>query len=109
MFIDGQWADSESSEIIGVENPANEESVATIPAGTVNDARRALEAAKRALPKWADLPPIERAKFLHKLADAIVARRDHLARIVTLEQGKPLKEAIGEIGATETFIRYAAE
>ncbi|MBV9488620.1 MAG: aldehyde dehydrogenase [Verrucomicrobia bacterium] len=109
MFIDGQWVDGESTDAIEVENPANEETVATIPAGTVNDARRALEAARRALPKWADLPPIERAKLLHKLADAIVARRDHLARIVTLEQGKPLKEAIGEIGATETFIRYAAE
>lgn len=109
MFIDGQWTHGESSQAIEVENPANEETIATIPAGTAGDARRALEAAKRALPKWAELPPIERAKLLHKLADAVVADRDRLARIVTLEQGKPLKEAIGEIGATETFIRYAAE
>ena len=109
MFIDGHWVDGESSQTIEVENPANEEIIATIPAGTAKDAQRALEAAKRALPKWADLPPIERAKLLHKLADAVVANRDYLARIVTLEQGKPLREAIGEIGATETFIRYAAE
>lgn len=109
MFIDGQWVNGESSQTIEVENPANEEIIATIPAGTAKDAQRVLEAAKRALPKWAGLPPIERAKLLHKLADAVVANRDHLARIVTLEQGKPLKEAIGEIGATETFIRYAAE
>lgn len=109
MFIDGEWVNGESSQTIEVENPANEEVIATIPAGTARDAQRALEAAKRALPKWADLPPVERAKLLHKLADAVVANRDHLARIVTLEQGKPLKEATGEIGATETFLRYAAE
>lgn len=109
MFIDGQWVDGDASETIEVENPASEETIATIPAGTVKDAQRALEAAKRALPEWADLPPIERAKLLHKLADAVIANRDHLARIVTLEQGKPLKEALGEIGATENFIRYAAE
>jgi lactaldehyde dehydrogenase/glycolaldehyde dehydrogenase len=109
MYIEGEWIQGESFELIEVENPANEQIVATVPAGTVNDAQRALEAAKRAQPKWAALPPIERAKLLHKLADGILTHRDHLARIVTLEQGKPLKEAIGEIGATETFIRYAAE
>ena len=109
MYIDGQWGNSEASETIEVENPANEEIIATIPAGTINDAHRALKAAKRAQPKWAALPPIERAKLLHNLADSILAQRDHLAQIVTLEQGKPLKEAIGEVGATETFLRYAAE
>ena len=109
MFIDGRWVEGDASQTIEVENPANEEIIATIPAGTAQDAQRALEAAKRAVPGWADLPPIERGKLLHKLADAIAANRDRLARIVTLEQGKPLKEAIGEIGATETFIRYAAE
>ena len=109
MYIDGQWSNGESTETIEVENPANEEIIATIPAGTVNDAQHALEAAKRAQPKWAALPPIERAKLLHKLADAVLAQRDHLARIVTLEQGKPIKEALGEVGATETFLRYAAE
>src|SRR5438105_7999720 len=109
MYVDGQWSNGDASGIIEVENPANEEIIATIPAGTENDARRALQAAKRAQPEWAALPPIERAKLLHKLADSILAQRDHLAQIVTFEQGKPLKEAIGEIGASETFIRYAAE
>jgi len=109
MYIDGQWCNGEVSQTIGVENPATEEIVATVPAGTASDANRALEAAKRAQRQWASFPPIERAKLLHKLADAILSERDRLARTVTLEQGKPLKEALGEIGATENFIRYAAE
>jgi lactaldehyde dehydrogenase / glycolaldehyde dehydrogenase len=109
MYIGGQWSNGEAAQTIGVENPANEELLATVPAGTANDAQRALEAAKNAQPKWAEIPPIQRARFLHKLADAILARQDHLARIVTLEQGKPFREAVGEIGATENFIRYAAE
>ncbi|MBV8377011.1 MAG: aldehyde dehydrogenase family protein [Verrucomicrobia bacterium] len=81
MYIDGEWSNSESSETIEVENPANEETIATIPAGTVNDAQRALEAAKRAQPKWAALPPNERAKLLHKLAGAILAQRDHVGHV----------------------------
>jgi lactaldehyde dehydrogenase/glycolaldehyde dehydrogenase len=109
MYIDGEWTGGEARGSIEVENPATEEVIATIPAGTAEDAERALQAAKRAQPKWAALPPIERAKYLRALADAILRERDHLARVVTLEQGKPLKEAIGEIGATENFIRYAAE
>jgi lactaldehyde dehydrogenase / glycolaldehyde dehydrogenase len=109
MHIDGQWMVGNSSGTIEVENPATEEIIATVPAGTREDSQRALEAAKRAQPNWAALPPIERAKLLHKLADLILVHSAHLARIVTLEQGKPLKEAIAEIGATETFIRYAAE
>ena len=109
MYIDGQWTSGRAAQAIEVENPANEQIIATVPEAAVEDAQHALEAAQRAQPKWAALPPIERAKLLHRLADAVLAHRDALARIVTLEQGKPLKEAIGEIGGTENFLRYAAE
>jgi lactaldehyde dehydrogenase/glycolaldehyde dehydrogenase len=75
----GSYRRFKASESNEVENPANEEIIATIPSGTVNDSQRALEAAKRAQPKWATLLAIERAKLLPKLADSILAQQDRLA------------------------------
>ena len=82
---------------------------ATVPAGSVNDARAALEAAKRAQPAWAALPPIVRSGYVSDLAAAVRREKAHLARIVVLEQGKPLNQAEGEIDAVVTFLTYAAE
>lgn len=109
MFIDGRWTRGASSDLSDVENPATEAVVATVPDGTVDDAVAALEAARRAQPSWAALPPVERAKLVFALADAVRTHADALARIVVAEQGKPLNQALGEVGATETFLRYAAE
>jgi lactaldehyde dehydrogenase/glycolaldehyde dehydrogenase len=61
MYIDGAWTDGRSRERIAVENPADESVVGTVPAGTPEDAVAALEAARRAQPAWAALPPIVRA------------------------------------------------
>lgn len=109
LYINGQWVDSTSPETIPVENPATEETIALIPAGTPQDAERALEAAQRAQRAWAALPPIRRASLLHTLADLVVRDRDKLARVITSEQGKPLRESFEELGGTETFLRWAAE
>jgi lactaldehyde dehydrogenase/glycolaldehyde dehydrogenase len=109
MYIDGAWTDGRSRERIAVENPANESVVGTVPAGTPEDAVAALEAARRAQPAWAALPPIVRAGHVLDLAAAVRRDRARLARIVTLEQGKPLNQAEGEIDAVATFLTYAAE
>jgi lactaldehyde dehydrogenase/glycolaldehyde dehydrogenase len=109
MFIDGRWTSGASSARTEVENPANQRVIATVPEGTADDAVAALEAARRAQPAWAALPAIERGRLVAALADAVRAHADQLARIVVGEQGKPLNQALGEIGATETFLRYAAE
>lgn len=109
MFIDGRWTNGASSVRTEVENPANEAVVATVPEGAADDAIEALEAARRAQPAWAALPPIARGRLVSALADAVRANADMLARIVVAEQGKPLNQALGEIGATENFLRYAAE
>jgi lactaldehyde dehydrogenase / glycolaldehyde dehydrogenase len=109
MFVDGRWTTGASSSRTEVENPASEAVVATVPEGTAEDAIAALEAAKRAQPQWAALPPVERGRMVSALADAVQAHADALARIVVAEQGKPLNQALGEIGATQTFLRYAAE
>ena len=109
MRIGKEWRADRSGAAIEVENPATEETIATIPNGTSQDALDALEAARAAQPAWAALPPIERAGYVLALADAIAGHADQLARIVVAEQGKPLDQASGEIGAAETFLRYAAE
>jgi lactaldehyde dehydrogenase/glycolaldehyde dehydrogenase len=109
MLIDGQWTQGSARDVFEVENPANQRIIGTIPQGGVEDAEAALKAARRAQPAWAALPPFERAKLLFALADAVKANDGVLARIVVAEQGKPLNQAMGEIGATETFLRFAAE
>jgi lactaldehyde dehydrogenase / glycolaldehyde dehydrogenase len=108
MFIDGAWVYATGRGEIAVENPGNEAQLGTIPDGTAEDARAALESAHRAQPAWAALPPVERAALVKKLAHAVAARAEDLARIVTLEQGKPLTQARDEIGAVVAFLTYAA-
>jgi len=109
MFIDGQWTVGQAQDTMVVENPATEAIIATIPQGTAGDADAALAAAAKAQPGWARLPAIERARLVQDLADAVRANDDALARIVVAEQGKPLDQALGEVAATQTFLRYAAE
>ena len=109
MLIDGEWRPALAGGRILVENPANENPIATIPEGQAADAEAALAAAAAAQPAWAATPPIERAAYLHDLADAILRETEPLARCLTQEQGKPLHEARGEVGAAANFIRYAAE
>jgi lactaldehyde dehydrogenase/glycolaldehyde dehydrogenase len=76
--------------------------------GAADDAADAVAAAHRAQPAWVARPAVERAALVTKLADAVIARSEDLARLVTLEQGKPLAQARGEIGAVVTFLKYAA-
>lgn len=109
MYIDGAWVGADRAERIEVENPANERTVATIAEGSADDAQRALEAARRAARAWARVPAFERGRLVARLADAVAADADRLARIVVAEQGKPLDQALGEVGAAENLLRYAAE
>ncbi len=109
MYVDGAWVASSSSALIEVENPANEQLIGQIVEGTPEDADAAVYAANAALPAWAARPAIERAAFVRALADAMERDTHRLATLVTAEQGKPIDQAIGEIGAAVTFLRYAAE
>jgi lactaldehyde dehydrogenase / glycolaldehyde dehydrogenase len=108
-FINGQWTVSTGKDFIEVENPATEEIIAQVPNGTVDDAERALEAAKVAQPVWECLPPIERGNLLRRLAQLILENRERLARLVVAEQGKPLAEARSEIDGTALYLTHAAE
>lgn len=108
-YIDGAWTEGSSGRRIPVANPANGEVFAEAAACNADDVQRALESSARAQPAWQALPPIERAGYLYRIADGIRARRDHLARLLVLEQGKPLNEAYGEVDDTVRYITYNAE
>jgi lactaldehyde dehydrogenase/glycolaldehyde dehydrogenase len=109
MFIAGRWTDGGGGEVHQVENPATETLIATTPAGDAAAAAEALAAARGAQAAWAARPAVERGRAVAALADAVRDHADLLARIVVSEQGKPLNQAMGEVGATETFLRFASE
>ncbi|MEY4721003.1 MAG: hypothetical protein RIQ46_728, partial [Pseudomonadota bacterium] len=91
-----------------VVNPATGVPFATAPRASVRQADEAIAAAKAAVPGWGATPFAERAAKLSALADAIAAHADELARLLTQEQGKPLPEALGEVGWTEGYLRHYA-
>jgi succinate-semialdehyde dehydrogenase / glutarate-semialdehyde dehydrogenase len=110
MFIDGKWAEAGDGRTLGVINPANEEIVAEVAYGNRADARRALEAAHRAMPGWMKLTSWDRAKILRKTADLMRERADAIARTLTMEQGKPLAEAKAEVlHSADTFEWFGEE
>jgi len=108
MYIDGEWTGSESGESLEVVNPATEEEIARVPKGTRGDTKAALEAAQKAQGEWEDLSPLQRSRFMQKIADMIRQDKERLARILTAEQGKPLYESRQEIeGSAINFEYYA--
>jgi succinate-semialdehyde dehydrogenase/glutarate-semialdehyde dehydrogenase len=110
MFIDGQWCDAQDGKTVGVINPATEEIVAPMAFGSRADAKKAIEAAGRAMPAWMKLTAFDRAKILKKTADLMRERADDMARTLTMEQGKPLAEAKGEVlHSADTFEWFAEE
>ncbi len=109
LFIDGEWKTSTSGETIDIISPSTEEIVGRVQNGTAEEAIEALEAAEKAQKEWKKLPARKRAEYLYALADEIEANTEHLAKILTQEQGKLLKVARFEVAVTASFIRYAAE
>jgi aldehyde dehydrogenase (NAD+) len=93
IYIDGAWVPSDGNETIDVENPATEEVIGRIPAGTASDVDRAVKAARAAQDDWAATSPEERGKFLSRLQDALTARHGEIAKVITAEMGAPVKLA----------------
>ncbi len=110
MFVDGDWRSSASGETFEASSPATGETIATLPQGDRDDARRAIDAARAAADGWARATAFERAAKMHAVGDIIESRRDELARTLTLDQGKPLRaEAYGEVDELVEYWRMAAE
>ena len=107
MLIDGALTDSD--ETIQVINPATEQLAGVAARGNKQLADKAVAAANKAFPAWADTPIETRADLLKKFADEIEANADMLAKLLTSEQGKPMAEAEAEVQYALAYIRYFAE
>ncbi|MFC7371938.1 NAD-dependent succinate-semialdehyde dehydrogenase [Fictibacillus iocasae] len=106
-LINGVWFDSR--ETVTVMNPATKEILGTVPASGQKEALQAVDAAAEALPEWAFATAYKRSSFLRKWHDLIEENKDTLARIMTLEQGKPLNEALAEISYANSYVIWYAE
>ncbi|WP_433350257.1 aldehyde dehydrogenase family protein [Micromonospora sp. CA-111912] len=93
FHLGGRWVAASSPETLPVRNPATEEIIATVPAGTADDVDRAVSAARAAFDGWAAAAPADRAAGLGRLHDALTARADDIARTIACELGTPLKVA----------------
>jgi len=108
-YIDGEWVDAISRATIKVTNPANGDTLGTVPKMGAEETRRAIEAADRALPGWRAKTAKERAQILRRWFDLLMANQEDLATLMTAEQGKPLAEAKGEIAYAASFIEWFGE
>jgi betaine-aldehyde dehydrogenase len=109
MWINGGWADSTSDEIVEVTDPATEKVLDTVPVGTPEDVERAVTAAKAAFSAWRQITAVERAQMLHEAAAKMREYFDELARLLTLEEGKPLPETEEEMDWSLNTLNYYAE
>ncbi|MFF7706512.1 NADP-dependent succinate-semialdehyde dehydrogenase [Pseudomonas sp. NPDC007930] len=108
-YIDGAWADADSGQTLKVNNPATNEILGTVPKMGKAETRRAIEAADKALPAWRALTAKERSAKLRRWYELMLENQEDLGRLMTLEQGKPLAEAKGEIAYAASFIEWFAE
>ena len=108
-YIDGQWVQVDEAARLAVSNPADGALLAEVATLGEAGARRAVDAAQRAFPFWAALLPQQRSDILRRWYELMMAHREDLARLMTLEQGKPLSEARGEIDYGASFAEYFAE
>lgn len=108
-LIDGEWVQADSGDVIDVINPATGLKIGTVPKAGKAETRRAIEAADAAFKSFRKTSALERSKMLRKLHDAIMDNQDALAELLTMEQGKSLAEAKGEVGASAAYVLWFAE
>ena len=109
QFIDGKWQQSSDKGTYEVINPATEEIIGHASKATSDDVERALQSAKKGLEVWKKTPPWQRSYIIRRIADRIREKQDVLAKWMTLEVGKPLAEAKGEINGAADIFDWNAE
>jgi succinate-semialdehyde dehydrogenase / glutarate-semialdehyde dehydrogenase len=109
LFIGGVWRDSSDGATIKVEDPATGEVLTQVADASVADGRAALDAAVAAQPGWAATAPRERGEILRSAFEAVSARAEDFALLMTLEMGKPLAESRGEVVYGAEFFRWFSE
>ena len=109
QFIDGKWQQSQNNETYNVINPATEEVIGKASKAGEEDVNKALRSAEKGLEVWKNTPPWQRAKIIRKIADLMREKTDVLAKWMTLEVGKPLAEAAGEVGGAADIFEWNSE
>ena len=108
-YVAGEWVDAKDGATFEVKNPARGDVLASLPDLSVEDAKRAIDAAEKAQKPWAAWTGKERGAVIRKMYDLMVANVDDLGAILTAEMGKPLAEAKGEIMYAASFLEWFAE
>ncbi|MCM3748765.1 NAD-dependent succinate-semialdehyde dehydrogenase [Paenibacillus pasadenensis] len=109
MYMNGEWVQSSGNGSREVLNPATGEVVGTIPTATCEDAAKAAEHARSAFRHWAKMPAPARAALLQQAAVRIRERKQEIAETLTLEQGKPLSESLGEVAIAADYLAWYGE
>src|SRR5688572_17922119 len=109
MYINGKLTNGSAKEEIAVQNPATEEIIDSVPRGTPQDIEAAVAAARSVFDAWRRMGANERANLLHEVAGKVLAHREAIVRLLTLEQGKPLSENEEEVEWVINTFRYYAE
>jgi malonate-semialdehyde dehydrogenase (acetylating)/methylmalonate-semialdehyde dehydrogenase len=107
-YIGGEWVASQSSEILGVHNPATGEVMAQVPLSTAEEVNKAVAAAKEVFQEWRETPPLVRARYMFRLKALMEENFEELARTVTKEHGKIIDEARGEVRRAIENVEAAA-
>jgi acyl-CoA reductase-like NAD-dependent aldehyde dehydrogenase len=108
-LIGGQWQSDPAGEIRNQHSPIDESLIGSVCWSTREAAQQAIAAARAAQPGWRRVPVWERARLLRRIGDAILARRESIAELLTLEQGKPRAEALFEVGKSVDGFNLAAD
>ena len=109
LFIGGRWRNAEYNAMLDVHDPASGEVIKSIASASAADAQAAMDATADAFPRWAATPARERSELLRRAFDLLVERTDEFALLMTLEMGKPLAEARGEVAYGGEFLRWFSE
>jgi succinate-semialdehyde dehydrogenase/glutarate-semialdehyde dehydrogenase len=109
MFINGQWIGAKNKKEFSVYNPANGKFIAKVPDGGELEAQMAVKAAHEAFEPWSAQTAYERSSFLYRSYDLMMENLEHLARVMTQEQGKPIRAARNEVKYGADFLLWFAE
>ena len=109
MLIGGEWVESGGAGSMPVINPATEQEIGSAPKASKEQLDAALAAAGEAFPKWANTPAIERFRIIQHAASLLRERAEGIARVVTMEMGKPHAQALGETTGAADLIEFLAE
>ena len=107
LFIDGEWI-YDRPTCHEVRNPSDESTLGPVPGATPEDLARALSAAEKGFRTWRDTPPQQRAQVLQRACALLRERVESIARVITLEQGKPIADSRSEVSRSSTFLEWDA-